>query len=138
MAGLVLTAEDRAHFLQMMRRQINSAVHRRMNVLLLLDDGWEPRQIAAALFLDETTVSQHRHLYERSGRSGVEGLPYGGGRAGPGDEEQKGLAGRVDETGPPTPQEGCAPRQAPLRAGYNAPPPAQTPPPPGFLRNKAQ
>ena len=70
MAGLVLTAEDRAHFLQMMRRQINSAVHRRMNVLLLLDDGWEPRQIAAALFLDETTVSQHRHLYERSGRSG--------------------------------------------------------------------
>src|SRR3954471_3592497 len=74
MAGLVLTAEDRAHFLQMMRRQINSAVHRRMNVLLLLDDGWEPRQIAAALFLDETTVSQHRHLYERSGRSGVEGL----------------------------------------------------------------
>src|SRR4051812_50049378 len=82
MAGLVLTAEDRAHFLQMMRGQINSAVHRRMNVLLLLDDGWAPRQIAAALFLDETTVSQHRHLYERSGRSGLRAeRPVGGGGA---------------------------------------------------------
>ena len=47
MSGLILSAEDRAYFLQMMRRQRNSAVHRRMNVLLLLDDGWEPRQIAA-------------------------------------------------------------------------------------------
>src|SRR3954447_13415724 len=93
MAGLVLTAEDRAHFLQMMRRQINSAVHRRMNVLLLLDDGWEPRQIAAALFRDETTVSQHRHLYERSGRSGVEGLSYGGGRAGGGGGGREGAGG---------------------------------------------
>src|SRR3954453_15272418 len=99
MAGLVLTAEDRAHFLQMMRRQINSAVHRRMNVLLLLDDGWEPRQIAAALFLDETTVSQHRHLYERSGRSGVEGLPYGGGAAGGGWEEKKGTGGLGEGAG---------------------------------------
>src|SRR6186997_2671626 len=100
MAGLVLTAEDRAHFVQMMRRQINSAVHRRMNVLLLLDDGWAPRQIAAALFLAETTVSQHRHLYghlyERSGRSGVEGLPYGGRRAALDDEQQKALAAWID------------------------------------------
>src|SRR3982750_2389703 len=99
MAGLVLTAEDRAHFLQMMRRQINSAVHRRMNVLLLLDDGWEPRQIAAALFLDETTVSQHRHLYERSGRSGVEGLPYGGGRAAAGGGAGRGLGGAAGAAG---------------------------------------
>src|SRR4051812_49944453 len=113
MAGLVLTAEDRAHFLQMMRGQINSAVHRRMNVLLLLDDGWEPRQIAAALFLDETTVSQHRHLYERSGRSGVEGLPYGGRRPARGGEGAEGLAGRLDETGARAPQEGLAPRDGP-------------------------
>jgi hypothetical protein len=39
MAGLVLSAGDRAYFLTLMRRQLNSAVHRRMNALLLLDDG---------------------------------------------------------------------------------------------------
>jgi transposase len=120
MAGLVLTAEDRAHFLQMMRRQINSAVHRRMNVLLLLDDGWEPRQIAAALFLDETTVSQHRHLYERSGRSGVEGLPYGGRRAALDDEQQKALAAWIDETVPQTAKEVCAQVQARFGVSYTA------------------
>src|SRR5947209_17010401 len=122
MAGLVLTAEDRAHFLQMMRRQINSAVHRRMNVLLLLDDGWEPRQIAAALFLDETTVSQHRHLYERSGRSGVEGLPYGGRRAALDDEQQKALAAWIDETVPQTAKEVCAQVQARFGVSYTAMP----------------
>jgi hypothetical protein len=32
MAGTVLTAEDRAQLLRMIRRQMNSHVHRRMNV----------------------------------------------------------------------------------------------------------
>jgi hypothetical protein len=41
MAGAVLEADDRSHLLRMMRRQTNSHVHRRMNVLLLLD-GDEP------------------------------------------------------------------------------------------------
>src|SRR4051812_50201359 len=117
MAGLVLTAEDRAHFLQMMRGQINSAVHRRMNVLLLLDDDWEPRQIAAALFLDETTVSQHWHLYERSGRSGVEGLPYGGGRGGGGGEEAQGPAGLVGAAGAPSAKGGGGGMEGPPRRG---------------------
>jgi len=40
MSGAILTAEDRAHLLRMMRRQTPSPVHRRMNALLLLDDGW--------------------------------------------------------------------------------------------------
>jgi hypothetical protein len=31
--------EERAYLLAMMRRQMNSVVHLRMNVLLLLDDG---------------------------------------------------------------------------------------------------
>jgi DNA-binding NarL/FixJ family response regulator len=56
MAGLVLTAEDLSCFLKLMRRQINSAVHRRVNVLLLLDDGWTLAQIATALYLNESTV----------------------------------------------------------------------------------
>jgi transposase len=74
MAGDLLTSEERAHFLRSMRRQLDSAVHRRMNVLLLLDDGWPPVQICAALFIDEGTVREHRALYERAGRAGIEEL----------------------------------------------------------------
>jgi hypothetical protein len=33
----------------MMRRQTPSPVHRRMNALLLLDDGWAVERVAAAL-----------------------------------------------------------------------------------------
>jgi hypothetical protein len=47
---------------------------RRMNVLLLVDDGWPPARIASALFIDETTVGEHRRLYETGGRVGVETL----------------------------------------------------------------
>lgn len=71
MAGLILSPEDRAHFLAVMRRQTNSAVHRRVNVLLLLDDGWSAGQIAAALYLDASTVAEHRALYAQRGRSGI-------------------------------------------------------------------
>lgn len=78
MSGLVLSPEDRAHFLAQMRRQLNSAVHRRMNVLLLLDDGWALNRIAAALYLDESTVAEHRTLYLERGRAGVESLSYPG------------------------------------------------------------
>ena len=40
MSGPILTPADRAHLLRMMRRHTPSPVHRRMNALLLLDDGW--------------------------------------------------------------------------------------------------
>jgi transposase len=76
MAGAVLTPEERTYLLAMMRRQINSAVHRRMNVLLLLDDAWPVERIAAALFIDAETVRQHRHLYETAGIKGLEALRY--------------------------------------------------------------
>ena len=62
MAGLVLSAVDRGRFLSLMRRQLNSAVHRRLNVLLLLDDGWSAERIAEALFIEAETVrAHHRH-----------------------------------------------------------------------------
>src|SRR3954449_8007335 len=112
MAGLVLTAEDRAHFLEMMRRQINNAVHRRMNVLLLLDDGWEPRQIAAALFIDETTVAQHRRLYDTRGRAGMKALACCGRRAALDEAQQKTLATWIEETVPQTAKEVCVHVQA--------------------------
>ena len=50
----VLTATDRTHLLRLMRRQTNSHVHRRMNVLLLLDDGWTAERIAEALYIGHT------------------------------------------------------------------------------------
>ena len=78
MASVVLTPEDRAHFLAMMRRQTNSAVHRRMNALLLLDDGWTAEQVAQALFIDAETVHAHRRLYASQGRAGVARLAYAG------------------------------------------------------------
>lgn len=73
-----LSSADRAYFRTMMRRQINSAVHRRMNTLLLLDAGWSVAQVAEALFLDEGTVRGHQGLYLTAGRAGVERLDYAG------------------------------------------------------------
>jgi transposase len=82
MTGTVLIAEDRAQLLRMMRRQMNSHVHRRMNVLLLLDDGWTAERIAEALFIDAETVHEHRRRYETSGVAGLERLPYQGSESG--------------------------------------------------------
>jgi Homeodomain-like domain len=78
MAGALLTPEDRAHFLAAMRRQGNSAVHRRMNALLLLDDGWTAERVAEALFIDAETARAHLRLYAAGGRAGIERLAYAG------------------------------------------------------------
>lgn len=78
MAGALLTSEDRACFLAALRRQGNSAAHRRMNALLLLDDGWTAERVAEALFIDAETVRAHRRLYGAGGRAGVERLAYAG------------------------------------------------------------
>jgi transposase len=81
MSGAVLNAEERAHLLGMMRRRTSSHVHRRMNVLLLLDDGWTAERIAEALYIDAETAREHRRLYERDGVPGLERLAYEGGPA---------------------------------------------------------
>ncbi|WP_143270964.1 MULTISPECIES: helix-turn-helix domain-containing protein [unclassified Azospirillum] len=78
MSELVLSQADRVYFRAMMRRQINSAIHRWMNTLLLLDAGWSVSQVATALFLDEGTVRAHRSLYHKEGREGIERLEYAG------------------------------------------------------------
>ena len=78
MVGAVLTPEDRAYFLAAMRRQGISAVHRRMNALLLLDDGWTAERVAEALFIEAETARAHRRLYAAGGRAGVERLAYAG------------------------------------------------------------
>lgn len=78
MAGKLLSVADRARFLALMRQQTNSAVHRRMNTLLLLDDGWTAERVAEALFIDAETVCAHRRLYAADGHAGVERLAYSG------------------------------------------------------------
>jgi transposase len=108
MSGLILRAEDRAYFLQMMRRQLNSAVHRRMNVLLLLDDGWAPRRVAEALYLDEGTVAEHRRRYASEGRVGIERLDYLGRPPLLTAEQERALYVHVDACVPLTSKEVCA------------------------------
>jgi transposase len=78
MSGVILTPADRAHLLRMMRRHTPSPVHRRMNALLLLDDGWAAERVAAVLFIDAETVREHRRLYETSGVAGLARLNYEG------------------------------------------------------------
>lgn len=73
-----MSAPDRAHLLPMMRRRTNSAVHRRMNVLLLLDDGWPAERIAEALYIDAETVREHQRLYRSAGVTGLGRLTYAG------------------------------------------------------------
>jgi transposase len=79
MSGLVLKSEDRQAFLAALKATKKPALeHRRMNVLLVLDDGWDVARVAEALFLDGRTVEEYRRLYEASGASGVGTLGYKG------------------------------------------------------------
>jgi transposase len=96
MSGLLLTPEDRAHLLRMMRRQTPSPVHWRMNALLLLDDGWTAERVAEVLFIDAETVREHRRLYEASGVAGVERLKFEGADAALNTEQCATLAAKRD------------------------------------------
>lgn len=118
MAGLILSLEDRAHFLTVMRRQTNSAVHRRVNVLLLLDDGWSAARIAAALYLDASTVAEHRALYDRCGRAGVESLTYPGRVSRLSADQRRVLADWIAVEVPQTAQAVCAWVQATFDVSY--------------------
>jgi transposase len=78
MSGAILTATVRARMLRLMRQQTPSPIHRRMNALLLLDDGYAAEQVAAVLYIDADTVREHRRLYQTAGVPGIERLKYEG------------------------------------------------------------
>jgi transposase len=80
----------------MMRQQTPSPVHRRMNALLLVDDGWTAERVAAALFIDADTVREHRRLYQTAGVSGVERLKYEGGEPALTAEQLTALGAELD------------------------------------------
>ena len=96
MSGAILSPEDRAELLRRMRQQTPSTVHRRMNALLLLDDGWAAERVAAALFIDAETVREHRRLYQTSGVAGVLRLQYEGSEAALSPEQLSVLAAELD------------------------------------------
>jgi len=96
MSGSILSPTDRTHLLLMMRRQTPSTVHRRMNALLLLDDGWTAERVAEALFIDTETVREHRKLYQTSGVAGVSRLNYEGSEAGLNAEQLAALGSELD------------------------------------------
>ncbi len=96
MSGVILTPEDRTQLLRLMRRLTPSPVHRRMNALLLLDDGWTAERVAAVLFIDAETVREHRRLYETSGIKGLGLLHYEGGEPALSDEQRTTLGAELD------------------------------------------
>jgi transposase len=118
MSGLILSGEDRAYFLVQMRRHLDSAVHRRMNALLLLDDGWEPGRIAQALYLDERTVADFRRRYEALGRTGIERFDYVGRRSLLLPEQERALSAHVDASVPLTSRQVCAFAKQAFGIGY--------------------
>jgi len=96
MSGAILSPEDRAQFLRLMRRQTPSPVHRRMNALLLLDNGWTAEAVAAVLFIDAETVREHRRLYQTAGVAGVLQLNYEGGEPALNEEQLAALGVELD------------------------------------------
>lgn len=80
----------------MMRQHTPSPVHRRMNALLLLDDGWSVERVAEALFIDAETVREHRRLYQSEGRTGIARLRYQGGEPALLPEQLSALAAKLD------------------------------------------
>jgi transposase len=97
MSGSILTPADRAYLLRMMRRHTPSPIHRRMNALLLLNDGWAVERVADALFIDaETAVREHRRLYETSRVAGLERLNYEGSEAALSEAQLDALKAELD------------------------------------------
>ena len=77
--GSFLGEEDRAKLIALARDGLAvSRVTRRANALVLLDDGWSCRDVAAALLLDDDTVRNWRKLFEQRGIEGLTGFDMGG------------------------------------------------------------
>src|ERR1022692_2368172 len=74
-----LDEEDRAKLIALARDGLAaSRVTRRANALVLLDDGWSCRDVAAALLLDDDTVRNWRKLFEQRGIEGLTSFDVGG------------------------------------------------------------
>ena len=97
-----------------------STVHRRMNVLLLLDDGWAAERVAEALFIDAETVREHRRRYESEGAAGIERLSYQGADSDLAPWQQAALGVELDRRIYLTANEVCAFVKARFDIAYTA------------------
>jgi 4-diphosphocytidyl-2C-methyl-D-erythritol kinase len=73
---MVLGSSDRAQVLAIMRRHANSAVHRRMYALVLLDESWTAERVAEPLLNVAETVGADLRRCAAQGRPGIEQLGH--------------------------------------------------------------
>jgi transposase len=77
--GGFLGEEDRKKLIALARDgSATSRVTRRANTLVLLDTGWSPCEVAAALLLDDDTIRGWRKLFEQRGIEGLTSFDMGG------------------------------------------------------------
>ena len=77
--GGFLGEEDRNKLIALARDGATaSRMTRRANALVLLDDGWNCREVAKALLLDDDTIRGWRKLFEQGGIEGPTSFDMGG------------------------------------------------------------
>src|ERR1700689_1625295 len=77
--GGFLTEEDRGKLVALVRDgSAASGGTRRANSLVLLDDGWSCREVAAALLMDDDTIRGWHKLFEQRGIEGLTSFDMGG------------------------------------------------------------
>jgi len=77
-----LTDQQRLELEAVLRRQSEShGVARRVNVILLLDDGWDYEQIASALYIKAGTVREWRKHFDNGGLDELSTFDWQGGQS---------------------------------------------------------
>ena len=76
-----LTDEQRLHLRKQLRSERDKRYAYRINVVLLLDDGWTCQQIANALFLNDSTIRDYEQQYRTGGIDVLLSDAHAGGNA---------------------------------------------------------
>jgi len=80
--GNFLTSEQRRELEGVLRRQSEThGVARRVNVILLLDDGWDYEQIATALYISASEMRKWRRYYDEGGLDLLSTFDWQGGQS---------------------------------------------------------
>ncbi len=91
-----LTDEQRLTLRQRHRSERNKRYAYRINVVLLLDDGWTYQQVADALLLDDATVRDYERQYRTGGLKVLLSDEYRGGTAKLTESQERELDAHVD------------------------------------------
>lgn len=60
----ILRESERAHLIEVHKKERDKRVADRIKAVLLYDDDWTPPKIAEALLIDEGTIRRHLNIYE--------------------------------------------------------------------------